>query len=157
MWVEALTTRAPKSRFMIKPLFPAAGRLDCDGMRGEPVLWIFLFVLVPISEMEHACREITPAPRAAHRGARRLFGEGAPGQRHAALLPSEQQVVATHPCLARIRRQNSDSKGKRSSFRPLRVEEREATILEKLFHSMGLGIIYTTPEDHDRRWHVRSH
>ena len=111
----------------------------------------FLFLAVPISEIENVCRKISglvPSQTVVVDVASVKVHPASVMRRY---LGTEQSIIATHPLFGPDSVARSGFAGHNIVVCPIRISETWAKKFESLLKMLQLNIIYTTPEDHDRQ------
>ncbi len=111
-----------------------------------------VFLTVPISEIESCCYEIKPYLKPTSIIADCCSVKVYPVQVMKEVFSSSQAMVATHPLFGPDSVQKSGGlSGHKMVVCPLDGQQEHADYLALLFDKMGLTILMTTPEEHDRQ------
>lgn len=111
-----------------------------------------LFILVPISEFEKSCLEIkkqlNPTTLIVDCCSVKLHSVGVMKK---VFLPT-QPLLATHPLFGPDSvRKNGGLAGHKIVICPIQSEDNKQGQLQSIFQAMGLTVLTTTPEEHDRQ------
>ena len=111
-----------------------------------------LFLAMPISQIEKVCKDIrgllNPKTLVADVCSVKVY----PSQVMKKILPKNLQLIGIHPLFGPDSAGNTKTlKGFKIVVCPLRVNKKKLTEFIKILKSTGAGIIFTTPEKHDRQ------
>ena len=110
-----------------------------------------LFLLVPISEIESVCQEISSLLNP-----NTIVVDSASVKVHPATvmqkhLSEDQSIIATHPLFGPDSVKRSGLKGKKIVVDPVRATTEQKELLESIFKKMEIKIIKATAEEHDKQ------
>ncbi|MBS0349589.1 MAG: prephenate dehydrogenase/arogenate dehydrogenase family protein [Proteobacteria bacterium] len=110
-----------------------------------------LFLLVPISEFELSCRQIKDLVQPNTLIVDCCSVKVHPVNIMQKIFNPSQPLLGTHPLFGpdSVKRTGGLQKHK-IVLCPVRVSEQQLEILTQIFEKMGLNMLRTTPEDHDR-------
>lgn len=136
-----------KSASGLKPEYPVV-----PATLGQTAQTDVLFMLVPISEMENSCKAVkkylSPKTLVADACSVKVI----PVNIMKTVLPARQSIVATHPLFGpdSVRRSGGVA-GHKIVVCPVRSSRERTARLFNLFRQIGLEIVISTPQIHDRQ------
>ena len=108
-----------------------------------------LILCIPISAIERACREMAPYLRSGQVVLDTCSVKEAPLHSLLTLLPSEVEVLGTHPLFGPDSGRQGIA-GLKIALCPVRIRPETYEAIRSYLEAQRLVVIETTPEDHDR-------
>ncbi|MBI2990301.1 MAG: prephenate dehydrogenase [Candidatus Magasanikbacteria bacterium] len=110
-----------------------------------------LFLLVPISAMEDLCRDlehiIGPKTIVVDACSVKCY----PARVMKEYLPQGQEIIATHPLFGPDSVAKFGLEGRQIAVCPVSAKEKNVVFFNSMMKRMGLSVIETTPEEHDKQ------
>ena len=110
----------------------------------------FIILATPISSIDAVCRRIAPSLSAGHVIVDTCSVKQFPVDRMLSRLPAGVQILGTHPLFGPDSGRNGIG-GMKIAVCPVRIEPANYDCIRRFLRGLGLEIIETTPQEHDRR------
>lgn len=110
-----------------------------------------LFLLVPISAMEETCMRVAPLLKPETVVLDACSVKLYPVRVMRRRLPSEQQIIATHPLFGPDSVARQGVRGQSIVICPVHAEETSIDACEQMMETLGIKIIRTTADEHDKQ------
>lgn len=152
LWAEALASYGKVLVYDKNPI-PAIDHPDIKtGQLAEVVQANIVFILVPISQFEASCVEIShflkPTTLLIDCCSVKIY----PVNVMQKMFPKQQPLVATHPLFGPDSVQKKGGiAGHKIVICPIRCNDNKLNQLTNLLKQMGLNLLITTPEEHDKQ------
>lgn len=111
----------------------------------------FLFLLVPISEMENCCKKVSRLLRGDTVVVDACSVKVYSAKIMKEILPSRQPIITTHPLFGPDSTTPQSLAGHKIVVCPIRVANKQAKAFINLLKKLQLKIIESTPQEHDKR------
>ncbi len=131
-----------------KPTFPTGVR---QATLSEIAKTDILFLCVPISQIEHTCKEISPLLAAQTIVVDVCSVKVYPVKIMLETLSPTQPIIATHPLFGPDSVARLGLPGRKVIFSPIRATTEQALLVRNIFEKLELVIIETTPDNHDQQ------
>lgn len=110
----------------------------------------FIILATPISAIDSVCQRIAPSLNAGQVVIDTCSVKQYPVDRMLSRLPGRVQILGTHPLFGPDSGRNGID-GMKIAVCPVRIENENYDCIRHYLRGLGLSIIETTPQEHDRR------
>lgn len=110
----------------------------------------YIILATPISAIEAVCRQISPALRTGQVIVDTCSVKQYPIDCMMARMPAGVQILGTHPLFGPDSGRDGIG-GMKIAVCPVRIESANYDCVRTFLHGLGLEVIETTPQEHDRR------